>query len=147
MLHFIRTLPWHQYLWGVVLVGGGLVGVGVLPSQAQAQTTSYRPAQQLVRPATPYVARPNLNTSAALINANVQSAYNRQHMPGWDWQRTYPYSNYNLYNPYNVYSPYYRYNYNYYPYYPYYPYYDYYPNVVYPYVSPYVTPGMNTIYP
>jgi uncharacterized protein (TIGR03000 family) len=33
--------------------------------------------------------------------------YNPNHMPGWDWWRTYPYSPYNYYNPYNYYSPYY----------------------------------------
>jgi hypothetical protein len=138
MFRIIKNLSGRRYLWAFVVVSGGLIGLGTLAGQAQA--ADYR--TNWGRPATTYVAPTNLNASAAQINRNLQLNYDRQHMPGWDWQRTYPYSAYNLYNPYNIYSPYNAWNTPYYnPYYgSYYPYYNSVPNVVYPYVSPYAIP-------
>jgi hypothetical protein len=139
MFQIIKNQEWRRNLWVMVLVGGGLIGLGTMAGKAQA--ADYR--NYYGRPATSYVATPNLNTSAAQINSTLQTIYNRQHMPGWDWQRTYPWSPYNIYNPYNPYSPYNNWNY---PYYPNYPYYSNYP-VIYPYGSSVVVPGSSPIYP
>lgn len=136
MFRILKNLPGHRFLWAAVVVSGGLIGLGMTAGQAQAIDYRTYPG----RPATSYVTPVNTGAaSAAQINANLQSIYNRQHMPGWDWWRTYPYSNYNLYNPYNVYSPYANYGWNY-PYYSPYNYSWYSPNVVYPYYSPYMIP-------
>lgn len=134
MLHGITNRHGRRYLWAAVLVSGGLIGLGTTASSAHAQ--NYRTYPN--RPATPTVTPNNLSTSAAQINANLQSIYNQQRMPGWDWWRTYPYSPYNIYNPVNPYSPYNNYwnnNYNPVPIYPYGPYGPGPFNPVYPYIG------------
>ncbi len=136
MFGILHNNQMRRVLWSVALVGGGLIGLGTTASQAQA--ADYR---TFPTPAVPSGPRINPGASAAQMNAGLRSAYNRQHMPGWDWWRTYPWSPYNIYNPYNPYSPYYPGNY------PICPYgYDN-PNVVYPYVSPSGKSSSSPVYP
>ncbi len=135
MFCIIRNLSWQQSLWAVVLVSGGLFGLGMTAGQAQAQ--DYR--SNLGRMATSYQQPNNLGTTGQLSN-NMQVSYNPPQTQGYETPRTYPYSPYSSYNPYMPYPIYGGWNYpGVYPFYSgFFPWYNPVPNVVYPYVSPYV---------
>jgi hypothetical protein len=100
------------------LAGAALIGTGTAHAATPLPARPATPAISTVRPPLPH---PN------------------NHMPGWDWWRTYPWSPYNIYNPNNPYSPYYHNWVN--PPYPYpYPY-----PTPYLYPTPYPTPYVNPV--
>jgi hypothetical protein len=117
MFSIIKNHGWRRYLWAVVLVGGGLIGLGTMAGQAQAADYSNYTGQQ-----------------ATLVNNYQQPNYVQPNYVQPNYVQTYPtYPYYNSYQ-YPVVN-----NYGWgFGYTGFFPWYTPQPNVVYPYVSPYV---------